>query len=157
MNIFVLDPVPMQCAREHCDKHVVKMILETAQLLSTAHHELGGKLPKDIYKSTHRNHPCAIWARAAVGNYNWLYELGMQLCIEYTHRYGKVHKTQAVLARLRKPPRSIPNTGITPWAQAMPEQYQVPDNAIAAYRAYYIGEKSRMLQYTNRQRPDWLN
>jgi len=157
MNIFVLYADPVRCAKAHCDKHVVKMILETAQLLSTTHHILdNGKVPEGIYKSTHRMHPCAVWARQSAGNYTWLHELGMSLCAEYTHRYLKTHKTQEVLHILRKLPRSIARTRQTPWAQCMPDQYRAPRNAIQAYRAYYMGEKARMLKYTNRPHPSWL-
>lgn len=156
MNIFILDTNPVRCAQAHCDKHVVKMILETAQLLSTTNHEMQARPPAGIYRPTHVNHPCAIWVRESSWNYKWLLELGFALCDEYTHRYGKVHKSRAVMELMRKTPRTLPTIGKTPWAQAMPTQYRRP-NAVTAYRAYYSGEKSRMLKYTNRQPPSWLN
>lgn len=157
MNVFVLHRDPVKCARAHCDKHVVKMILETAQLLSTAHHELSpARVPVGIYKSTHRNHPCAIWCRATSGNYQWLYELGVALCDEYTHRYGKVHKTAAVLAVLRKLPRGIQHGARTRWPLAMPDECKVSTSAVRSYRQYYREAKARILSYTNRQPPRWL-
>ena len=91
MNIFYLDSRPHVAAKDHCDKHVVKMILESAQMLCTAHRELDGDVPDVFYKSTHKNHPSTIWARSKAGNYRWLYDLFVSLCDEYTYRYGKVH------------------------------------------------------------------
>ena len=99
MNIFYLDKNPKLCAQYHVDRHVVKMILETAQLLSTAHWLTGGEGP---YRATHKNHPSAIWARSNKSNYNWLCKLGLELCEEYTYRYGKIHKTQQHLEWLSK-------------------------------------------------------
>ena len=103
MNIFYLDNDPKVCAQYHVDKHVVKMILETAQLLSTTHWMSGSEGP---YRQTHKNHPSAVWARSNKSNYIWLCELGMELCKEYTHRYGKTHKTQQHLEWLSN---NIPN------------------------------------------------
>ena len=94
MNIFYLHSDPVTCAEWHCDKHVVKMILEYAQLLSTAHHEVDGTPSINCYKSTHRNHPSAIWARTNRKNYRWLWRLLDATATEYTHRYGKVHATK---------------------------------------------------------------
>lgn len=157
MNIFVLDYDPVRCAQAHGDKHVVKMILETAQLLSTAHYCVDAKVPEGVYKPTHVNHPCAVWCRQNVGNYFWLHELGVALCTEYTHRYGKVHKTQDVMSKLERPPRYITPSGVrTPFAQAMPEEYRRPRNAVGAYRDYYRHVKFPLLTYTNRQPPRWL-
>jgi hypothetical protein len=154
MNIFYLDTDPQLCAQYHCDKHVLKMIVETAQLLSTAWHILQpGRT--DIYATTHANHPCAIWARASRQNYSWLYRLGMSLCLEYTHRYGKRHKTQDVLERLVSPPLTG-STGMTPFAQAMPPEYRCED-ALEAYRAYYREAKAAILTYKNRPSPEWLS
>ena len=96
MNIFVLDKDPKKCAEYHNDKHVVKMILETAQLLCGVHHMAESKL--DIpYRLSHKNHPCSIWARECIENYVWLCDLGMELCKEYTYRYGKRHKSQDII------------------------------------------------------------
>ena len=92
MNIFVLDYNPTRAAKMQCDKHVVKMALETAQLLCTAFP--GGTAP---YKLTHFNHPCAIWCRESLKNYNWLIDHGIALCDEYQHRYGKTHKSKEVI------------------------------------------------------------
>lgn len=153
MNIFYLDTNPTQCAVFHCDKHVVKMILESAQLLSTAHHLCGDGGP---YKLTHKNHPSALWARESDEHYKWLYELMVNLGNEYTHRYGKIHKTISDHAQfLRNFPKNIQNNGWKQPPQAMPEHCKHTDS-ITAYRTYYKIEKSRMLKYTKREIPNWI-
>jgi hypothetical protein len=158
MNIFVLSLCPQNAARLHCDKHVVKMILETAQLLYTAHHVLGTpNLPEGAYKKTHTNHPCAVWTRQSIENYKWLAELGWWLCKEYQFRYGehKVHKTERHIVWLKENIPKIPDVGMTPMRQAMPDQYKNPD-PVKAYQTYYINDKARMLTYTRRERPGFL-
>ena len=151
MNIFILDHDITRCAQAHNDKHVVKMILETAQLLSTVHWQTGGQGP---YKQTHVNHPCSIWARASKGNYLWLCEFGIELCREYTHRYGKVHKSEAVIRSLAKHIPPLPKFDMTPFAQAMPDEHKAND-AVTAYRNYYIQEKAMLAKWTKRERPYW--
>src|SRR5574343_549928 len=99
MNIFYLDHNTGVCSRYHCDKHVVKMILEYAQLLSTAHHILDKDgAPSVLYKPTHINHPSAVWARANAENYRWLVSLFIDLNKEYTFRYNKRHKSKSLLS-----------------------------------------------------------
>lgn len=156
MNLFVLDKTPELAARLHCDKHVVKMILETAQMLSTAHHELDGVgVPMGLYKATHRNHPCSIWVRTTRSNYLWAYRLFKALCAEYTHRYGKVHLCWMKLGfTLQDPPTNLSDGPLTPHAQAMPDIYRHTD-PVVAYRRYYLGEKSSILNWTRRSVPDW--
>ena len=151
MNIFVLDLNPIKAARYHNDRHCVKMILETTQLLSSAlpYLEKGRTGP---YKTTHLNHPCSLWTRRCRGNYHWLWKLGIALCDEYTHRYERIHKCQSYLGDLilSKPL----SRRLTPFAQAMPEQYRDID-VIKAYRAYYLGEKRSLAKWTKRQIPSW--
>lgn len=155
MNLFVLDVDPEMAAQYHCDKHVVKMTLETAQLLCTAVHELGFSFPGQ-YRPTHVNHPCAIWVRQTRGNAFWALELLQQLGVEYTHRYGRVHASTALLEPLRACLHyaEFPDMAMTPFAQAMPEEYRDPD-PVKAYRQYYLGEKLRMMEYTDRATPYW--
>lgn len=156
MNIFILDLDPELCAQYHCDKHVVKMILETAQLLSTAHHVLDGPR-SDLYKPTHVNHPCAVWLRESVANYMWTYSLFRELSREYTYRYGKDHKSWILLGDiLSSPPANIPDCGPTPMALAMPDKYKCPF-PVHAYRDYYCGDKARMLKWTKRETPPWVD
>jgi hypothetical protein len=152
MNIFILDENPDTAARQHCDKHVVKMILETAQMLCTAHWQSGGVAP---YKSTHKNHPCTIWARESVDNYKWLCDLGVSLCDEYTQRYGKVHKTQAIIEWLVDNVPNIPDVPMTPFAQAMPDEYK-SSSAVEAYRKYYLGEKREIAAWKYSEKPQWF-
>lgn len=159
MNIFVLDKDPVKAAKYLCDKHVVKMIVETAQLLSTAHHVLDkSRAPKTIYKSTHANHPCAKWVRECVGNYNWAFEHFDALLQEYTKRYKKTHKSQTLRMALYWPPKNIDGVvsfRVTPFAQAMPVQYK-QDNAVEAYRSYYKGEKKAFATWKFTRAPSWF-
>ncbi len=135
MNIFYLSSDPHEAARLQCDRHVVKMILETAQLLSTAHNELDGE--QVAYKSTHKNHPSAVWARANRKNYTWLRKHLMALGDEYTRRYGKVHKTiQKHSQSLLWPPNAIPDGGFTDPPQCMPDECKRVD-AVQGYQVYY--------------------
>ena len=152
MNIFYLHDNPKVCSQYHVDKHVVKMILETAQLLSTAHWLSGGEGP---YRATHKNHPSAIWARSNKSNYRWLCELGMELCKEYTHRYGKIHKTQQHLEWLTKNIPNIPNGKFTQPTLPMPDQYK-SDNHVDSYRLYYIKDKSHLHSWKNRKTPEFI-
>lgn len=151
MNIFVLDNNVELSAQYHCDKHVVKMILETAQLLCSAHEP--GVAP---YRRTHYNHPCSKWVRTTTGNYLWLADFGLALCREYTHRYGKRHKSQDVIEWAEESiPDSIPLGDLTPFAQAMPDQFKHV-NTVLAYRRYYNNKQIDM-RYTNREAPQWLS
>lgn len=131
VNIFMLDDEPDLAARYHCDQHVVKMILESAQIMSTVH---GGK--EGMYKPTHIHHPCTVWAGESTENYGWLYNLYRSLGDEYTSRYGKVHKSMSLAAALCYPPDTISATDFTTPAQAMPEDFIDPD-PVVAYRRYY--------------------
>ena len=135
MNIFYLDRDPAEAARMQCDRHVVKMILETAQLLSTAHHELDGESP--AYKPTHKNHPSAVWVRSSAAAYRWAWDHLRALGSEYQQRYGKVHKTIANhLESLREPPRAISDDVFVDPPQCMPDECKHVD-AVTAYMVYY--------------------
>ena len=152
MNIFYLHSNPEICAVYHCDKHVVKMILETTQLLSTAHWESGGVGP---YKSTHKNHPSAVWARESLDHYKWLCALGLALCQEYTARYNKTHKCEEHLLFLNVNAPEIPNNGWTEPPQCMPDIFKCEDT-IKAYQAYYIGDKANFAKWKNGNVPEWF-
>lgn len=218
MNIFVLHDEPSLAARDHCDKHVVKMVLEYAQLMSTAHRVLdgfgtiveweepvyetktefgGGQTDvcvghrarsrrvllldgetatmeyshvllsdlrpryalqiknRQVMNATHANHPCAIWARASSGNYLWLFELWTELLAEYTRRYGKQHSSARFMTQLEKLP-SVPCGPRTQFVQAMPPEFQVPNDPITAYHRFYVGPKSRFARWTNTPAPAWF-
>lgn len=157
MNIFVLDKDPKLCSQYHCDKHVVKMILETAQLLCSVHHMTPQVTPQVPYKLSHKNHPCSIWVRECVENYVWLCDLGMELSKEYSHRYGKTHKSQQVIEWcMINLPTLRENGNITPFALAMPEEYKV-SCPVESYRNYYKGAKTSFANWKNREVPEWFN
>lgn len=155
MNRFILDGDPTVAAQHHCDKHVVKMILEEAQMLSTVHRRFGSSDDR-LYRSTHANHPCTLWAGVSTANYRWAYDLLVALCREYTYRYGKTHATERLLPLLAQAPHGIPEGPLTPFAQAMPDEYR-RDNAVDAYRAYYLGEKAGFAKWTARAAPNWYD
>jgi len=153
MNIFVLDRTVETCARYHCDRHVIKMILESVQILCTALSQYGFDTP---YKPTHAKHPCVVWAAASYANFLWLEKLTIALNNEYRYRYIKHvdHKSIAILKQLRG--LKYADRGMTPFVQAMPEQYRVPDDPVRAYRAYYIGEKLKFATWRRRRPPFWI-
>ena len=154
MNIFILDEDHKLSAEYHVDKHIVKMPLELAQLLCTAHH-LSGTDPKIVpYRATHNNHPCSIWTRTSKSNYLWLCKLGLELCYEYTYRYGKVHKCQSIIEWCSNNVPKIPDIDLTPFAQAMPEELKDPD-PIKAYRQYYNRDKKHLFSWKHRKAPQW--
>lgn len=197
MNIFALHNDPAEAARMHLDKHVVKMVVEYAQLLSTAHRLLDGRftivvhekvqkrkqfhlLPGEVvctrpttsptyplklaienpkcYSATHANHPCAVWARASSSNYDWLYQLFQETAAEYTHRYGRIHKTWADIGEfLKSAPSNIEPGALTEFALAMPDEYKVKNDPVASYRNYYNGSKARFAAWTKREPPSWFN
>ncbi|MBT61119.1 MAG: hypothetical protein CMA63_06190 [Euryarchaeota archaeon] len=163
MNIFYLDEDPKMSAQWQCDKHVVKMILESAQLLSTAHRELDGDDWGDevgLYKSTHKNHPSAVWARSSKPNYDWLYDHFCALCDEYRYRYGKEHLTWRKFSDvLDYAPPSILHTKFEAPPQCMPDPYK-HSMTVKAYRNYYTLDKSTKEWFCykkGRCRPWWLS
>lgn len=154
MNIFVLDLDHTLCAQYHVDKHVVKMILETTQLLNTAISFLSPQHPIP-YRPTHCNHPATIWTRASRANFDWLQKLGLALFEEYQFRYGKsTHKCFCHLQSFQAKDFSFPREDLTPFAQCMPEAYRGPD-PVAAYRQYYQMDKRDLATWTKRGQPEW--
>jgi hypothetical protein len=158
MNIFYLHEEPAVAAAWHCDKHCVKMILETAQILSTAHHVLDGEeiQIEGLYKSTHVNHPSTVWARSGLENYKWLHRLLDELCYQYSKRYRKVHKVESskLLEKLSSPPKNIRNEPFYQPPQCMPEQYKTVASQ-KAYINYYIGEKMGFARWNYTTPPPW--
>lgn len=144
-----------RCAEYHCDKHVVKMVLETAQLLCSTHHMTNQTTDQIPYKLAHKNHPCSIWTRKSLSNYLYLCELGLELCKEYTYRYGKRHKSQEVIEWCLTNRPNITDSGITEPPKAMPEEYKVSD-VVQSYRNYYIGAKKTFTTWKNREIPEWF-
>jgi hypothetical protein len=152
MNIFVLDECPKMAAIQQVDKHVVKMTLETAQMLSTALRLNGSECP-DLYRATHKNHPCTKWAKATRSNFLWLCEHGRSLAEEYTARYGKTHKSLRVIELAEALADTIPEGERTPFALAMPDQYKT-ESAVQSYRDFYNAEKASFAQW-KRNKPFW--
>jgi hypothetical protein len=187
MNIFILDNDPIIAAQLQCDKHVPKMVVESAQMLSTAHRVLDGKLTRKpsksgktmvkywdlyegqddleaemlYYKAVHVGHPCTVWTMESNSNYNWHYQHFIALCEEYTYRYGKLHKTARDLASaLYSTPRNIPDGPLTPFPLAMksnPECFFWND-PVKSYRAFYQTKQNRFkMVWTKRPKPEWFN
>jgi len=174
MNIFYLSRNVQECAHAHCDKHIVKMIVEYAQMLSTCHRVVDGKHQvvihkgrkqqqwvlaenEDVfYKGSHVNHPDNIWIRASSKNYKFLYDLFFECCKEYTRRYGKVHATETkTLSLLSSLPKNIPDGEFTDPPLSMPDEYKV-DDAVISYQNLYVGSKARFARWTNRRPPEWF-
>ena len=161
MNIFYIDEDPKEAAEMLCDKHVVKMILESAQMLCTAHRVLDGDTHADLiglYKSTHKNHPCSVWTRSSIANYMWLYSHMLALMTEYTYRYNKHHATERLIELLKKPPIVLVETEYKKFApppQCMPDHCK-NDDTVKAYRKYYISEKADIARWKSRIIPYWF-
>ena len=161
MNIFYLDRDPEIAAQMMCDKHVVKMILESAQMLSTTHRVLDGDdvaNSKGLYKMAHRNHPSTKWVRHSYQNYKWLYTHMIALMQEYTYRYGKHHATERLIEPLGNFPKAFKNSfkTYTDPPQCMPD-YCKNDDAVSAYQNYYILKKSDFATWKRRDKPEWFN
>jgi len=177
MNIFYLNHDTKICAEQHVDKHVVKMILEYSQLLSTAHRVLDGteytdyssgrcikrwKLNNELeclYKATHVNHPSAIWVRQSLANYRWLVNLLYELCKEYTYRYKKIHKcdySNLVDLLYLYSPKNIANKPFTQPTPAMPEEYIIQGDSLTSYRNYYNKGKKELWSWKGRKIPIWI-
>lgn len=152
MNIFVLDDDPTKCVVQYPDKHVVKMITESVQMLSTANRVNGVDIG---YRKTHANHPCTIWVRSSLSNYFWVCELVEAMHKEWQYRYNHVHNHKAFDMYLTIPILDIPDHGLTQFVQCMPEEYR-SDSAIDAYRRFYIKDKWHIRQYTKRDIPEWF-
>ena len=181
MNIFILDEDPEVAASYHCDKHVCKMILESGQMLCSAHW-IGWLeyLKKDLsefkrqkdakafliqevptvfqppWSLTHANHPCSVWTRDSLENYIWHSNLGIALCKEYEKRYDRIHKSMRVHKWLKNNhPPIIESKGLRPFAICMKEQYRISDNPVDCYREYYLKDKVRFAKWKKGNIPEW--
>lgn len=158
MNIFVLDENPKIAAEYLCDKHTIKMSLETAQILCSVNHIKGNAAP---YRKTHVNHPCVIWAGQSKENYEWLIEHGIEICNQYYERYGKIHKSFDVINWAAQQLLSFKETSLTNFVvcayNSEPELRQkclVEGNAVLSYRNYYKMDKKRFAIWRNGE-PYW--
>lgn len=178
MNIFYLDHKPDVAAKMHCDKHVCKMVIEYAQLMSTAHRTLDGEFyygktangrkiarwkmddpvyEKGLMKASHVNHPSAIWTRESNNNYNWLFSLWQELLHEYSYRYNRKHACENYMDLLRNTPINIPVSNKTqpPPAMKLYPQCIVTGDSVKSYRNYYVVAKKEFARWTNRSIPVW--
>lgn len=162
MNIFFLDYDPELAALYHVDKHVTKMIVESAQLMCTAVNHYAGS-PVTPYKSTHLNHPCGKWIRESLTNFEWVYELMIELNDEYKYRYDKTNNhlsfdkmidCDIFGMALRYYPPELPRT-LTPIALAMPDNCKMSD-PVLSYREYYNLHKVDLFKWTKRSKPNWV-
>lgn len=151
MNIFVLSTDVREAAKWHVDKHVTKMPLESAQLLCTNLNLVNEWSP---YKTCHVKHPCTLWVGLSRSNFKWLCDLGLALCEEYTYRYQKVHACKTVIEYCYSKMSIFADNGLTPFAQAMPNEYK-HQSAVEAYRQYYINAKKHLAKWSYRDRPEW--
>lgn len=159
MNIFYLDRDPKVAAEMHCDKHVIKMILESAQMLSSAHRFLDGDQYADkvaLYKMSHKNHPSNLWVRSSDDHYKWLFNLMLSQMEEYTYRYDKHHATERLIEPLRLLPLLIKENGFVDPPMCMPE-YCKSNDTVLSYQNYYITEKSDFATWKRRARPKWFS
>jgi hypothetical protein len=155
MNIFYINTDPVIAAQELCDDHIRKMQIESAQMCSTAHWASGSEAP---YKKAHFNHPSTKWVRESIHHYRWVVKHGLEVCNEFTKRYGKYHKTQGVLEWLRDNEPNIPDNEFTEPPQCMPDEYKKA-NAIEGYKTYYIEDKIKNKQLTYNKlnnTPEWI-
>ena len=186
MNIFYVSESPSIAAEMLCDKHVVKMTLETAQLLCTAHRILDGQLETAqvytykkgastgkvktmkyymlrpfelnniLYKATHINHPSSVWVRQSCHHYDWALDHFSSLLNEYHYRYGKIHKCSTLLPHLRNHPSRIPKTPFVQPPCAMDDQYIISGDSVTNYRNYYNKGKNHLHNWTKREPPHWI-
>jgi hypothetical protein len=156
MNLFFIDRCPIKSAQQLCDKHVVKMVLETAQMCSTAMHEWGfARHLKHVYKTAYKNHPMTVWVRDNRDNFAWAVNHGLEIGKEYTRRYGKLHKSTKVLEEMDFWWVHDNYSNHTTPPQCMPDEFKC-DDYVEAYRAYYRKDKAHILQWTGRPVPEWI-
>lgn len=185
MNLFILDKDPARAARDHCDRHIVKMPLETTQMLVSAFWvwngvttlaekrrisqdkkflgRVFGGFPRTQPDGTpnpwgigHFHHPCTIWVRTNARNFLWALELGDELCAEYSRRYRKVHAAVPILDWVRAHDIPAPPASRkTPFPQAMPDECKVPGDAVAAYRNFYHTHKVSFATWKYSETPKW--
>lgn len=152
MNLFILHEDPAVSATYHCDKHVIKMILESAQLLCSTLNMLGYDTP---YKTTHKNHPCRLWCGASLSNYKYVYEYCRWLNNEYIWRYDNGdHKSWKIVEALPMPVDKLEDIGLTPFPQCMPDKYK-HESAVEAYRQYYKADKAYMATWDKGVSEPW--
>lgn len=164
MNIFAVHSDPSKAAQMLCDRHVVKMTLETTQILSTVHRVIDGdadyQLPDErneyLYKVTHVKHPCVQWASTNQANYQWLAQHGIALAYEYFHRYDKFHACHEKLVWLQdNMPHNLLDGELTPFVLAMPDDMKC-SHPVLSYRRYYLHHKAKIAKWKHNNTPIWF-
>jgi len=158
MNVFYTNSCPIVAAKQHVKKHQIKMIVEYAQMLSTAHFELDGI--RTEYKPTHKNHPSSVWVRSSVHHYNWVVQCGLELCRLYTEVSGKTHKTQAVLERLQTPPVNIQDNGFEEPPVAAQDEFKavaIFHGSCIAYQRYLIAKFKEWQERAKPIKVEWTH
>jgi hypothetical protein len=183
MNIFILDNSPVVAAQLQCDKHVVKMIVESAQMLSTAHRMIDGiqsfgpsksgkrtvahyrhpdtDMDNTLYKVVHASHPCTKWTMISSCNYEWHYQHFIALCDEYRYRYNRQHSTDVLLrTKLKQHPKYIPKKALTlfPLAMKSNPECMFEDDPVKSYRMFYQTKQDRFkMAWSKRNVPEWFH
>jgi hypothetical protein len=152
MNIFFLDKDPVKAAQLQCDKHVVKMVLETTQMVSTAVRNQGHDVG---YLSAYPKHPMTIWVNKSKNNFAWALEHGLALGEEYTHRYNRIHASHKMLKTIQDLDIKGNANYMTTPPLCMPDEYKKP-SYIESYRNYYVNAKKHFAKYTNRETPEFM-
>ena len=157
MNQFILSRDPRESAAMLCNSHSVKQPLEQAQMLSTAHRLLETPQADFVYKVAHTNHPCTKWLRSSQAAYKYGLEYLEAMLAEYTHRYGKIHKTEReILPYLRQVPEALPDLPFVDPPQCMYDECRGSDT-VEAYRSYYRVRRNEIdMRWTKREAPAWL-
>jgi len=163
MNIFVLDENPVKSAQAMDCVRVPKMVTESAQMMASALRRWGAtdeQMPLtksgSPYKGGYHHHPCTIFAGDTRANFKWLAHHAEALLDEYHHRFGKVHACHNPIYQMSSMSKMIPEGELTPFAQAMPDEYK-DDDAVKAYRAYYHSKmySAGGVHYRHTSPPDW--
>ena len=162
MNRFLINYSPELCARDLCDKHVVKMPLEEAQMLCTTVRLHAPEYAEEagLYRAVHQKHPCTIWAGQSRANYLYSLDMFREMCREYTYRYGKVHASWRLYDALVDAAQYVPDGGITPHPECFSEHTDLKSGRpwpIQSYRQFYMTKQKRFkMVWTKRDVPDWF-
>jgi hypothetical protein len=155
MNIFAIYDNPVESAIYLVDKHIVKMPLESAQLLCNAYF-INNSKKKTPYNPTHLNHPCSIWTAESNDNFEWLCHHGIELCNEYSERYNRTHKCLDVILFCLENKPKFPQKSMTKFACAMPDEYKISEDPILCYQEYYRIGKKHLHNWKNNKKPHFL-
>ena len=162
MNRFLINYSPELCARDMCDKHVVKMPLEEAQMLCTTVRLHAPEYAEEagLYRAVHQKHPCTIWAGQTRANYLYSLDMFREMCREYTYRYGKVHASWRLYDALVDAAQYVPDGNITPHPECFSEHTDLKSGRpwpIQSYRKFYMTKQKRFkMVWTKRDMPEWF-